>query len=142
MITKANKKEFIFLPLMVKDDKTSALHLLRVEAREKFTKIDFGYQTKAYYDRGGWINISPDTYLKTNGGQKLKITKAENIPYAPAQHHFETTVDYLFFSLYFPPLPQGTDTIDMIEADDSASDWFNFKKIDLGFRQGFLPGKE
>lgn len=142
MTTRSSNRDYIYLPLRIKEDETSALHLLRVEARQKFTKIEFGYQTKAVYEKGGWINISPETYLKTNTGIKLKITKADNIPYAPDHHHFETTVDYLFFSLYFPPLPAGTDTIDMIEADDSDSDWFNFKKIDLGLRKGFLPGKE
>lgn len=142
MTTRSVKKEYIFLPMLTKEDKTSALQLLRVEVREKFTKIDFGYQTKDYYDNGGWINISPDTYIKLPNGNKLKIIKAENVPFAPAKHHFETTVDYLFFSLYFPSLPPNTNQIDMIEADDSGSDWFNFKKIDLSFRNSFLPGKE
>lgn len=138
---KTTKKEFVYLPQLVKDDHTSALHLLRIEAREKYTKIDFGYQAKDYYDNGGWVNIYKTTYLLTNDKIKLPLVNAENIPYAPDKHHFETTVDYLFFSLYFPPLPAGTDSIDFIESDEPGKDWFKFYDIDLGLRKGILPGK-
>lgn len=141
MTTRSFNKDYIFLPRKIKEDETSSLQLLRIEAREKYTKIDFGYQTKDYYPNGGWINISRETYILTNDKKKLKITDAENIPFAPDQHEFDTTKDYRFFSLYFPPLPKGTDKIDLIEADDSSSDWFNFMNIDVSFGKSYLPGK-
>ena len=38
--------------------------MVRVVLTENYTRIDFGYTTPWFYEKGGWITISPDTYLK------------------------------------------------------------------------------
>ena len=38
--------------------------ILRIVLTENHTRIDFGYTTPWFYEKGGWITISPDTYLQ------------------------------------------------------------------------------
>ena len=106
--------------------------LLRVILSNEHTKVDFGYQTMRYYFEGGWVRMSKDTFIRVKpSGEKLTMLKAENIPIAPEMHLFKTRKDWLYFSLYFPPLPEGTKLIDLIEAEPDADDDFNFFDIEL-----------
>ena len=111
-------------------------NLLRIIVTTKFAKIDFGYQTMRKYEEGGWVRMARETFIRIKpSGEKLTMTEAVNIPYAPQRHDFKTRKDWLYFSLYFPPFPPNTKLFDLIEADpgvhtDTHND-FNFFDIKL-----------
>jgi hypothetical protein len=110
--------------------------LLRIILDTEQTKVDLGYQATSYYIKGGWVRISDATYIcvKPNG-QKLKITGSENIPVGKTRHEFATTKDWLYFSLYFPPIPFKTSIIDLIEKESSDGRDFNFYDIQLNISE-------
>ena len=106
--------------------------LLRIIVSDKYTRIDFGYQADPIYDHGGWITIAPNTYLHIKGtDSKLLMTKAENIPLEPEKKDLQSKVDSLYFNFYFPPLPQGISSFDLIEEEDSLEHPFNYYDIRL-----------
>jgi len=106
--------------------------LLRIILNEKFTRIDFGYQADSKYIRGGWVTISPKTFIRSKGSdEKLVLTLAVNIPYTPDKHHFKSIVDNLSFSLFFPPLPDGVSSFDLIEDVKGTPTSFNYHDIKL-----------
>lgn len=111
--------------------------LLRIEFSPKFTKVDFGYQATSYYTKGGWVRMSKDTFLRIQTtGEKLTMTRAENIPVAPIHHHFNTAKDWLYYSLYFPPIPLKTGKIDIIEEEPGESTDFNYHDIEIDAKKG------
>ena len=46
------------------------LQLLRITVTNLETKVDFGYQATSYYNNGGWIKISPKTFIRPKGTNK------------------------------------------------------------------------
>ena len=99
------------------------IHLMRITLTNKDTKVDFGYKAAEYYIRGGWIKISPDTFIRPKDTQqKLILTNASNIPYGPEKLHFNSTIEWRYFSLYFPPIPDGVEMIDLIEKETKGID--------------------
>jgi hypothetical protein len=101
--------------------------LLRITLTTDETKIDFGYQASDYYTNGGWIKISPKTYIKPKGtNKKLILTNAANIPYGPEKLHFNSSIEWRYFSLFFPPLQEGVDAIDLIEQEHGTDNDFNY----------------
>jgi hypothetical protein len=106
--------------------------ILRILLSETFIRIDFGYTTPWYYDKGGWIKISPKTYVKVEGKeQKYHLKDATGIAIAPQRLHFKSTEDWQFFSLYFEPIPVEDCTIHIIEAEKPTPNDFNFYDIEL-----------
>ncbi|MFY9308128.1 MAG: hypothetical protein WAQ28_03660 [Bacteroidia bacterium] len=105
------------------------LRLLRVELSADYTKMDFGYRASEKQEKGRKIRISKKTYLwdKKN---KFKLTRAFNIPIAPNSYYFKTTDDWLFFSLYFEPLPIKTSEIMLMDEEFDKMD-FNIWDITL-----------
>lgn len=80
----------------------------------------------AYFYPGAWIRIDSATYIQADG-KKYIITGSDSIGlneefWMPesGEHHF---------TLFFPPLPKGTKTIDFIESDCDAC--FKIWDIDL-----------
>ena len=117
--------------------------LLRIVVSNEFTRVDFGFSARWIYDRGGWIRIAPDTFLEiANTGKQYKLTHAEGIPIAPVQHHFESTKDWQFYSLFFEPIPLDDCTIHIIEEVNPDSNYFNYYCIDLIMNQGILIREE
>lgn len=111
--------------------------LLRVLLSEQTTRLDFGYVATAYYHKGGWITISPDTYLQIKGSPERYLFKeAEGIALAPEKLNFESTKDYQFFSLYFEALPGSNLVFDMIEHYPSTPNDFNCYGIELRLEDG------
>jgi hypothetical protein len=111
--------------------------LLRVIISNEFTRVDFGYSALRIYDRGGWIRIAPHTFIEVEGtDKKYKLTQAEGIPIAPVQHHFESTKDWQFFSLFFEPIPQENCIISIIEEVNPDPNDFNYLGINLAINQG------
>lgn len=70
--------------------------------------------TDAYFHPNQWIRIDSATYIQA-GGKKYKITGADSIELN--QEHWMPESGETHFTLYFPPVPKGTKTIDFIESD-------------------------
>jgi hypothetical protein len=112
--------------------KNSNLQLLRVTVSDVETKFDFGYQATNYYVNGGWIKISPDTFIKdTHSDKKHTLSNATNIPYGPEKLHFNSTIEWRYFSLHFPPISMKITNIDLIEKENGTANDFNFYGIRL-----------
>ncbi len=111
--------------------------LLRINLFPEYTKIDFGYITTDKYDNGGWIKISPDTFIE-NVQTKIRytLTNAEGITIAPAKHNFESTKDWRYFSLFFPPIPQKDCIINIIEKENGNKNDFNYYDVSLKIVDG------
>ncbi len=106
--------------------------LLRMEFAPTYTKVDFGYQATAYYRKGGWVKISKDTFIRIHAsGEVLRLLRAEHIPVAPTQHFFKTSKDWLYYSLYFPPMPMKKGFLDLVEVDPGEDTDFNYMDIFL-----------
>jgi hypothetical protein len=110
------------------------IQLMRITLTNLESKFDFGYRADDYYSRGGWIKISPDTFIRAiDHEKKYKLINATNIPYGPERYHFNSTIEWRYFSLFFPPLPDEITEIDLIEnelrKEDSTE--FNFFNIRL-----------
>jgi hypothetical protein len=104
--------------------------ILRIEFSNVYTKVDFGYQTMVYYIRGGWVRIHKDTFLRDRAtGKCYPMVRAENIPIGPDRHDFNTPKDWLFFSLFFPPIHFGNMELDLIEQDPGDQNDFNYFNI-------------
>ena len=111
--------------------------LLRIEFSSEFTKVDFGYQTTSYYVKGGWVRISKDTFIRIKAtGEKFTLTGAENIPIAPVHHNFNTSKDWLYFSLYFPAIEFKNGKIDLIEDEPGDETDFNYYDILIDAKKG------
>lgn len=108
------------------------LQLLRVISSSDYLKIDFGYFATDHYIRGGWVKMSEATFVKIVAtGEKKKLLKATNIPIAPKQLNFNTSHDWLYFSLFFEPISDKVTCIDVIEAENAEPTDFNFYNIQL-----------
>ena len=121
----------------IKDTEHQNPKMLRVILTENYTRIDFGYTTPWYYIKGGWIKISPDTYLKLNRSKKkFQFVEADGIAIAPNRLDFQSTEDWQFFSLYFEPLPTEDCTFDMIEKENPTKNDFNYYGVELKISNG------
>lgn len=115
-----------------KRNKRQNLNLLRIVSSSEYLKADFGYHTTNYYKRGGWVRIDKNTFVRDNKTNKTyKLIRAVNIPIAPDNTHFKTTNDWLYFSLFFEPIPQNVTNIDIIEKEDGDETDFNLFNIKL-----------
>ena len=93
--------------------------LLRITIAPEFTKVDFGYSTfHNIYTNGGWIQISPETYLKSKKGKDMyKIINVDGISFSPNKHYFESHRDWQYYSLYFEPIPFEDGVFEIIEPE-------------------------
>ncbi len=106
--------------------------MLRIVLTENNTRIDFGYTTPWFYEKGGWITISPDTYLQLKDlKRKFILTNTEGIAISPKRLDFESTEDWQFFSLFFEPIPKTDCVFDMIESENPTKNDFNYHGIEL-----------
>jgi len=113
--------------------------MLRIILSQEFTRIDFGYTTPWYYEKGGWINISPTTYLQLdNSDEKFLLKNAIGIPFAPNQTDFQSTEDWQFFTLLFEAIPQKNCVLNMIEAIEPTPDDFNYCGIVLEMKESTI----
>jgi hypothetical protein len=111
--------------------------ILRIIVSEEHIQMDFGYAAPSIYDRGGWIRISPDTFLQVHGSAKrYRLKEAKNISLAPEVVAFESTQDWCVFSLYFEPIPLKDCVLDMIEELQPSPNDFNYYGIRLSMGKG------
>lgn len=134
---------------MIKNNKRLVFHLntlghgesnpilLRINLFPEFTKIDFGYITTDKYNNGGWIKISPDTFIENvETKERYTITNAVGITIAPAKRNFESNKDWQYFSLYFTPMKQKDTLINVIEKIKGNKNDFNYYNIQLKMQDG------
>ena len=134
---------------MIKNNKRLVFHLntlghgesnpilLRINLFPEFTKIDFGYITTDKYNNGGWIKISPDTFIENvETKERYTMTNAVGITIAPAKRNFESNKDWQYFSLYFTPIKQKDTLINVIEKIKGNKNDFNYYNIQLKMQDG------
>lgn len=111
--------------------------LLRISLFPELTKIDFGYITTEKYDNGGWIKISPNTFIENSESKKrYAMTNAIGITIAPELRNFESKKDWQYFSLYFPPIPQKDCMLNIVEVENGTPNDFNYHNIVLKMADG------
>ena len=132
MITKQkNTKKILFQLNRMGHSETNPI-LLRMLLTPEYTKVDFGYVAKDIYENGGWIRIAPATFIENKLTKKrYTMINAENIPIAPIHHYFETTKDWRYFSLIFPPIPQNDCVLNIIEIENGTRNDFNYYNVEI-----------
>ena len=106
--------------------------ILRIILSEEHVQIDMGYAAQSIYDKGGWIDISPSSYLHLHGSEKrFKLIQTRNITLAPKKVNFESEADWCVFSLFFEALPLKDCIIDIIENPHPTQNNFNYYGIEL-----------
>ena len=115
-------------------EKSTAKHIKipRIWFNKEYTKIDFGFDyTKIKYlnDTATSLKINPDIFIKTDN-KEYKLTSAKIYKKA----YFKKASDYRYFSLYFEPIEEDLDYINIIDKNRSEDLLpFGFKKIDLTY---------
>lgn len=101
-----------------------------IEMTDDYTRIDFIYRSSMIWDNGGWIQMDKDAYIQPVGSvRRYRLVKAVNIPIAPIKHYFKRKGEYHTYTLIFPPLPEGTSKIHIIEKE-APGNYFNFYNVD------------
>lgn len=103
------------------------LEISKIEINEQSTLIYFTVENKR--NEGGNFCADKNIYLIYPDGNRLKLTKASNIPVCPDTYNFKSIGEKLKFTLEFPPLKPGTKWIDIIE--DCSSNCFSFYGVTL-----------
>jgi AAA+ superfamily predicted ATPase len=105
------------------------LKIINIESTSDELKIDFQFRnTKG---AGSWIKIHPETHiLLKNSNQRFKLIKAIGIPVSPDKFEFENNQEFYYFTLQFPPLPDGINEFDLIE-DSEDINAFNFYNLSV-----------
>lgn len=117
---------------MVQHQSNGNPEVMRITEEEDLTRIDFVYRSGAKYVNGGWVQINRGMFIRPSGSSEcLVLVRAFGIPYAPVKHYFNRAGEVLYFTLYFPALPKGTESIDIIECEHGGEDFFNFYGVGL-----------
>jgi hypothetical protein len=111
--------------------------VLRVLLHPNFTRIDFGYNATAEFIKGGWIRMSPKTYVQVEGSmEKYLLKDTAGITIAPKKVVFKSHKDWQFFTLYFEPIPRKDCVINLIEEEKPTANDFNYYGIELKMGEG------
>jgi hypothetical protein len=107
--------------------------VLRIVQEDELTRIDFVVRASPIRINGGWVHIEPGTFIRpVNTGVELIMVQAVNIPTAPAKHWFKNKSQCLYYTLYFPALPEDVVAIDIIEREAARPhNYFNFYGVSL-----------
>ena len=128
------KKKFRYLAQFTIDAKNEKKNpsIMRVILAEEYIQVDMGYAAPDIYINGGWIDISPNTFISVQGSEKqYSLIEARNITLAPQKINFESKADWCVFSLFFKPIPIEACTIDIIESLTPTKNDFNYYSIQL-----------
>jgi len=108
------------------------LEIKSIEEEETMLRIDFIYRASNRYINGGWVQISPYTYVCCSASSaRYPMLKAENIPISPQKHYFRKQGEPLAYSLFFERPAPDTVCIDIIEGVGPGHNWFNFYGVYL-----------
>ena len=66
----------------------------------------------------GWITLDKNTYIVAND-QKYSLNKTDGIEISPNKTYYSYAGETKTFTLYFPAIPKGTTSIDLIESNES-----------------------
>ena len=101
------------------DRSSQKITICGVDILPDSTVVRMSYETRAGY----WVYISKNTALITDG-KSYQVIGSEGIPLG--KEYTAKTTGILEFSLTFPPIPDDTRSIDIIESDE-----WQFLGIDL-----------
>lgn len=106
--------------------------IMRITDEDDYTRVDFVYHAPKKYINGGWVQLHRSMYIRPSGSElRLGMLKAAGITYAPVKHYFNRPGEVLYFTVWFPAVPRGTQQIDIIEADIHDGTFFNFYGVSL-----------
>ena len=134
---KSKSSEPILFEIAENKDIAENPKVLRVILDPKFTRIDFGYNATWQFFKGGWIRMSPKTYVQVQGSpEKFLLKETTGITIAPKKVVFQSVKDWQFFTLYFEPIPQNNCVINIIEEEKPSPNDFNYYGIALKMDKG------
>lgn len=134
---KSKSSEPILFEIAENKDIADNPKVLRVILDREFTRIDFGYNATRKYIKGGWIRMSPKTYIEVQGSdEKFLLKETTGITIAPKKVVFQSVKDWQFFTLYFEPIPQKDCVINIIEEEKPSPNDFNYYGIELKMDEG------
>ncbi len=103
------------------------LKIMRIEMEEDYTRIDFVYNNGKF----AWVQIDPASFIRPVGSDlRLTLVKASGIPCMPNKKFFDNPNETLYYTLFFPALPKGTESIDIIEREAPGT-YFNFYGVSM-----------
>ncbi len=109
----------------------AAVRVLRITEEDGLTRIDFVVYSRTF----SWVNMRAESFIRPiNTGIQLTLVKAVNIAIAPDKHWFKDRNQALYYTLYFPLLPDDVKAIDIIEkvgAQPNNFRFFNFYGVAL-----------
>ena len=94
--------------------------ILKVTITDKETIIDMANNNETSGGYAQWMNIDKNTSIVIDG-QEYKLKKAEGIAIAPNKTNFTRNGETKTFKLYFPAIPKGTTSFNLLEPGES--DW-------------------
>lgn len=104
------------------------LKIKSIEITENNTVISLKVTNKRDHD--GWFCADENIYIKNSKGTEIyHLIKSENIPTCPEQFKFSYVGQELNFTLYFPPISNQIQSLDLIE--DCSNACFSFYGIIL-----------
>jgi hypothetical protein len=126
------KEKPIYNPNLEYQDSSTA-DVMRIVQEEELTRIDFVHRACPLRINGGWVRIEPETFIRPVGtSMRLTMVQAVNIPIAPAKHWYKNKGQCLYYTLYFPALPDEVVAIDIIEREAARPhNFFNFYGVSL-----------
>jgi hypothetical protein len=137
MKTQSHKNKNIAFHLEAEGHAKTNPILLRISITSEYTKVDFGYTTSDIYIRGGWIKISPNTFIENASNKKrYKMIDASGITIAPKKHNFKSNKDWQYYSLYFEPMEQKDCILNIIEKENGTLNDFNYYNIEIKMSEG------
>ena len=136
---KSKSSEPILFEIAENKDLADNPKVLRVILDREFTRIDFGYNATGQFFKGGWIRMSPKTYVQVQGSaEKFLLKETTGITIAPKKVVFQSVKDWQFFTLYFEPIPQKDCVINIIEEEKPSPNDFNYYGIALKMDEGIM----
>lgn len=109
-----------------------SIKINKIELTAENTIVYCTHTAPDMYEKGGWVNISGNTYLlDRQRNKRYYILKAEGVPMKPGKHQYDYAGQTLSFRLFFPRIPQYVKRFDMVECEES-NNCFNFYGISLG----------
>lgn len=87
----------------------------RVIICEDFTRVDFVYISSHELDKGGYISIENDCFIRIGSNTKYNLIEAINIPISPLKYFFKEKGQVHHFSLIFQAIPKNVKRMHIIE---------------------------
>jgi len=124
-VTLADYSQYRFTlknPISKGKKENTSTSIVRVCCSDTETRIELESEAGQPNDA---LYIKPDTYIKSKGSSKLRLTSVENVSVAPTVTKIPWPYQKLRFALIFPALPSTAEEFDLIEP---SSEW-KFKGI-------------